>query len=179
MPDPAAFAVRLKKGLVRVGSDDAGGQDPGTLEELRRSLERTIARLEAGAEAALFRFQLTGGKSLLYHGKEALPLEASKLARLLTTMDVELQTGESLDLDGGLAAWVIRPEVTLIDTNLRHLEDSLRTMKQTREKDHGASQTAESMKIRLRSKLTQLVGALQAAQRDGAAPPTPASAASR
>ena len=172
MPDPATYASRLRKGLVRV---DAGGQDEQIRGELRRSLGRTLARLEAGGGEAAFRFQLTGGKSLLFHGKEALPLEASRLARLLSEIDVELQTGEFLDLDGGLAARVIRPEVTMIDTDLRHVEESLRSMKSIRDRDHAAFQTADSRKIRLRSRLTQLVSALQAAQRDEA---TPAGAAS-
>ena len=48
-------------------------------------------------------------------------------------------------------------------------------MKSTRDRDHAAFQTADSRKIRLRSRLTQLVSALQAAQRDEA---TPAGAAS-
>ena len=178
MPDSPTFAVRLRKGLVRVDAEGAEGQDAQARGELRRSLERTLARLESGGETALFRLQLTGGTALLYQGKEALPLEVSRLCRLLSSMDVELQPGEALDLDGGLAAWTIRPEVTLIDTHLRHVEDSLRTLKLTRERDHAASQTAESSKIRLRSRLTRLVGALQAAQRDSDAPATPAGAAS-
>jgi hypothetical protein len=178
MSDPTPFAGRLRKGLVRIDAEGTEGQDAQARGELRRSLERTLARLEAGGASALFRLQLTGGTSLLYHGKDALPLEASRLCRLLSLMDVELQSGEALDLDGGLAAWVIRPEVTLIDTNLRHVEDSIRTMKLTRDRDHAAAQTAESSKVRLRSRLTRLVGALQAAQRDEAAPPTSAGAAS-
>ncbi|HEX7901111.1 MAG TPA: hypothetical protein VF950_25355 [Planctomycetota bacterium] len=174
MPDSTPLAVRLRKGLVRIDADGAAGEDPRVRDDLRRSLERTLARLEAGGESAPFSLRLTGGTSLLYHGTDALPLEASRLSRLLSSMDVELRSGEALDLDGGLAAWAIRPEVTLIDTNLRHLEDSIRTMKLSRDRDHAASQTAETSKVRLRSRFTRLVGALQAAQRDAEAPPAPA-----
>jgi hypothetical protein len=39
-------------------------------------------------------------------------------------------------------------------------------MKTGRERDHSAAQLADSQKVRLRSRFTLLVGALQAAQRE-------------
>ena len=178
MPDTAPLSDRLKRGLVRLDAGALDGPDAQARGELRRSLERTIARLDAAGEAALFGLRVTGGSSLLFHGQQALPLEASRLSRLLSAVDVELQSGETLDLDGGLAAWLIRPEVNLVDTNLRHVEESLRGMRSNRDRDHAASQLADTQKVRLRSRLTLLVGALQAAQRESAGPSTPAAAAS-
>ena len=173
MPEPAALFDRLKRGLVRIDAEAPGGFDGEALVSLRRSLERTLARLatETPLAAAVFRFRLTGGKPLLFQGSEALPLEPYSLSRLLNSMDVELHPDETLDVDGGLAAWLIRPEITLTDTDLRHAEEKLRTMKTGRERDHAASQAADSIKIRLRSRLSHLVGALQAAQQDATANP--------
>jgi hypothetical protein len=171
MSDSATFAGRLRKGLVRIDGEAAGSLDAEALAALRRSLERTLARLEPGHDVtnATFRFQLTGGRPLLFQGEEALPLEPDRLSRLLNSMEVELCSGESLELDGELTAWLIRPEVNLADTNLRHAEESLRNLRSVRERDHSAFQTADSLKTRLRSRLTQLVSALQAAQRDSVA----------
>jgi len=168
MPEIEPLSDRLKKGLVRIDAEAPGGMDAEALGGLRRSLARTIARLEPGSSApvAVFRFQLTGGKSLLFQGNEALPLEPSRLGRLLNSVEVQLQSGENLELDGALAAWLIRPEVNITDTNLRQADEKLRSLKSVRERDHSASQVADSLKIRLRSRLTQLVGALQAAQSD-------------
>ena len=165
---PAPFPDRLKKGLLGVDAQPPADWEAGVLAEFRRSLERTLARLEPGAPSAeaTFRFQLTGGRPLLLQGNEALPMEPSLLCRLLNTLEVELQSGEFLDVDGGLVAKMIRPEVTLTDSNLRHAEDTLRTLKSARERDNPACQSAESIKIRLRSRLTLLVGALQTAQRE-------------
>lgn len=171
MPEPTTFAGRLRKGLVRIDAEDPGSMDSEALTALRRSLEHTLSRQEPGHGVAnpAFRFQLTGGRPLLFQGEEALPLEPNRLFRLLNSMEIELSSGESLDLDGELTAWLIRPEVTLADTNLRHAEESLRTMRLSRERDHSTFQAADSLRIRLRSRLTQLVSALQAAQRDVAA----------
>jgi hypothetical protein len=172
MPESATYAGRLRKGLVRIDREAPGGCEAEAMAALRSSLEHTLARLEPGNSAgnALFRFQSTGGRPLLFHGNVALPLEPNRLSHLLRSMEVELRSGESLDLDGGLAAWLIRPEVNVTDTNLRHAEESLRSLNSVGDRDHSAFQIADSLKIRLRSRLSQLVGALQAAQRD-----TPAS----
>lgn len=171
MPESVSFASRLRKGLVRIDAEPPGGWDAEALAGLRRSLDRTIAHLEqeGGAGAEAFRFQLTGGRPLLFHGSEALPLEPDRLCRLLNSMEIELLSAESLELDGELAAWLIRPEVSATDTNLRHAEENLRGLRSARERDHSAAQVADSLKIRLRSRLTQLVSALNAAQRDTAA----------
>jgi hypothetical protein len=173
MPDSAALAIRLKKGIVRIDAEVPGGCDAEALTSLRRSLERTLARLEPGNTLglAVFRFRLTGGKPLLFQGNEALPLEPYPLSRLLNSMEIELHSDETLDVDGGLAAWLIRPEINVTDTDLRHAEEKLRGMKSGRDGDHAASQTANSLKIRLRSRLSHLVGALQATQQDAAASP--------
>lgn len=173
MTEAPTLADRLKKGLARMDQPAPGGCDAEALAPLRRSLERTLARLERGdaADTAPFRFQLTGGKPLLFHKTEALPLEPARLTQLLNSMDVVLESGESLELDGGLAAWLIRPEANMIDTQLRQADERLRAMKATRDRDHAATQAAESLKIRLRSRMTQLVGALQAAQQDSPTSP--------
>jgi hypothetical protein len=170
MPDESTLAVRLKKGLVRIDGMAPGGPDAEELVVLRRSLERTLARLEPGntREAATFRFQLSGGRPMLFQGTEALPLEPDRLARLLNSVEVELRHGEWLELDGALAAMLIRPEMNLTDSNLRRAEDTLKGLKTGRDRDHSAAQAAESMRIRLRSRLTQLVSAHQAAHRDTA-----------
>ena len=104
--------------------------------------------------------------SLLFHWDGVFPLESDRFSRLLVSMEIELCSGESLELDGELTAWLIRPEVNLADTNLRHAEETLRNLKSGRDRDHSAFQAADSIKVRLRSRLTQLVSALQAAQRD-------------
>lgn len=168
MPEAVSFANRLRKGLVRIDAEAPGGWDAEALAALRRSLDRTLSHLEQGNGAGTdaFRFQLTGGKPLLFHGSEALPLEPDRLCRLLNSMDIELLSAECLELDGELAAWLIRPEVSATDTNLRHAEENLRGLRSARDRDHSASQVADSLKIRLRSRLTQLVSALNAAQRD-------------
>jgi hypothetical protein len=166
MPRTVTFASRLKKGLVRIDAEAPGAWDSEAMTALRRCLERTLADLEQGTcvGAALFRFQLTGGKPLLFQGNEVLPLEPDRLSRILNSMEVELNSGESLNLDGRLAAWLIRPEVNVTDTNLRRAEENLRGLKSAHVRDHSAFQIADSLKIRLRSRLTQLVSALQAAQ---------------
>jgi hypothetical protein len=168
MPDEATFTARLKKGLVRIDAQAPGGQDAEELAVLRRSLERTLAQVEPGSTRgpAPFRFQLNGGRPMLFQGTEALPLEPDRLARLLNSVEVELRHGEWLELDGALAALLIRPEMNLTDSNLRRAEETLKGLKTGRDRDHSAAQTADSMKIRLRSRLTQLVSALQAAHRD-------------
>lgn len=172
LAETAAFDVRLKKGLVRIDAQPPGGQEAEALAALRRSIERTLTRLTGGGmSTSLFRFQLSGGRGLLFQGTLALPLEPSRLARLLSQMDLDLQFGEVLDLDGVLAGWLIRPEIIQTDTQLRHADDALRGMKTGRDRDHSAFQAADSLKVRLRSRLTQLVSAVQAAQRDAAAPP--------
>lgn len=161
------FDVRLKKGIVRIDAQPPGGQEAEVLVGLRRSLERTLARLAVvGSAMSAFRFQISGGRGLLFQGTLALPLEPARLSRLLGSMDVELFYGDILDLDGELAGWLIRPEITATDTQLRQAEDTLRRMANPRERDHSAYQVADSLKVRLRSRLTQLVGALQAAQRE-------------
>jgi hypothetical protein len=177
MQDTDSLIDRLHKGLVRIEQEAPGGPDDDALPAVRRSLERSISRLTPGntPPPSVFRFQLTGGRALLFQGNEALPLDAGRVAKILNSIGVELQAGESIDLDGELAASIIRPEMNLIDTNLRQAEVSLRGMKVKtgRDRDHAAVQTAETAKVRLRSRLTQLVSAIQAAQRESAAPPPP------
>jgi len=181
MQDTVSLIDRLKQGVVQIGQEAPGGPDADAMPALRRSLERSIARLTPGNTPApgAFRFQLTGGKALLFQGNEALPLDAGRVAKLLHSVGVELQAGESIDLDGELAASIIRPEMNLIDTNLRQAELSLRGMKTGRDRDHAAVQTAETAKVRLRSRLTQLVSAIQAAQRDSGTTPVPEKSDSR
>jgi hypothetical protein len=171
MPGPAPFADRLKKGMVRIENLAAGIQDEEAMEPLYRSLELTLARQLPGKPLppASFRFQVTGGKAILFQGKEALPMEPSKLVQLLNAAEVELQPGETIDVVGTLAAWVLRPEINTTDNNLRQADLSLRGMKQGRDRDHAAAQSAESTKIRLRSRMTQLVSALQMAQKEAEA----------
>lgn len=173
MTEEVTFDSRMKRGLVRIDAEKAGTCDAEALAPLRRSLERTLTRREPGstAVASVFRFQMSGSKALLFQGTQAVPLEPDRLYRLLHSMDVILQSGESIDLDGGLAEWLIRPEVNMTDTKLRQAEESLRGLRMGRERDHSATQTADSLRIRLRSRLTQLVGALQAAHTDTAPAP--------
>ncbi len=168
MPLPETLTVRLSKGLVRIDAQPPGGSEAEALGPLRRSLVRTIARLDPGnaAVACVFHFRLTGGRPLLFQGTNALPLEPDRLSQLLLSMGVELDFGEDLDLDGGVAAWLIRPELSATDTKLRQAEDKLRGLRLIRDRDVSLLQTTETLKIRLRSRLTQLVGALQAAQGD-------------
>jgi hypothetical protein len=171
MPDPTPFADRLRKGILRVDQQPPGGTDAEAFVPFRRSLERTLVRVTAqNPRTATFRFQLTGGKPLLLQGNEALPLEPSRLAQLLNTIGLVLQPGETLDLDGAMAIWLIRMEVNVTDTHLRQADLILKGMKTGRDRDHAAAQVAESAKIRLRSRLTQLVGAIQAAQKDAEMP---------
>ncbi len=168
--EAAPLVDRLKKGLARVDAEPATSSvEPEALSSLRRSIARTLARLEGGAAVSTFSYKLSGATPLLFQGTEALPLTPDRLSRLLNAMDVDLKSGEPLDLDGELAGWIIRPEANITDTNLRKAEEAMRGMKTGRDRDHSAAQTAESQKVRLRSRLTQLVGALQAAQRDTAA----------
>ena len=159
---------RLKNGMVRIDAEKPGSCDAEALPPLRRSLERTLARREPGSTtaASAFRFQLSGSKALLFQGNQVVPLEPDRLYRLLHSMEVILQSGESLELDGGIAEWLIRPEVNITDTKLRQSEERLRALRLGRERDHGATQTADSQRIQLRSRLTQLVSALQAAHTD-------------
>jgi len=169
MTEPATLLDRLQKGLARLDAEPAGSMEPEALAALRRSVQRTLARLQGGSAVSVFRYQLSGATPLLFQGKEALPLTPDRLSRLLNSMNVELHSGESLDLDGELVSWLIRPEVNITDTGLRKAEEAMRGMKTGRDRDHAAAQLADSQKIRLRSRLTLLVGALQAAQRDAAA----------
>lgn len=179
MPDVPSLADRLRGGLLRIQQGGAAGADTEAILPLKRSLERSLLRLNLNNSPAPspFRFQLTGGKPLLFLGTEALPLEPAALVRLLNNLGVNLAPGESLDLDGELASWLIRPEVTVTDTNLRQADGVLKGLKAGRDRDHVAAQVAESSKIRLRSRLTQLVTALQTAQADAAgylsSPPVP------
>jgi len=171
----APLLDRLVDALFCMEEGKSAGIDAEATLPLRRSLERSVARLEAGAEApaSVFRLQVTGGKSLIFQGTEALPLEPSRLIQLLNAIPLELKAGESIDLDGSLAAWVIRPEANLIESNLRQADNSVRTLsiKTGRDRDHVAVQAAETTKVRLRSKLSLLVSAMQAAQNDTKAPP--------
>ncbi|MCI0659096.1 MAG: hypothetical protein L0170_18740, partial [Acidobacteria bacterium] len=174
MGNPAPFIDRLRKGILRIDTDPPQGGDEEAVAPLRRSLERTIARLTSGNKipAALFRYQFTGGKALLFQGIEALPLEPARLVPLLNAIQIELQPGEFLELDGILAAWLIRPEVNVTDTQLRLAQENIKGFKTGYDRDHAAAQSAESTKIRLRSRMTQLVAALQAAQTDANKEPT-------
>jgi hypothetical protein len=167
MPDPTSYADRLRRGILCIDQQPPGGTDSEALAPFRRSLERTLARVIGSHPGdAPFRFQLSGGKPLLFQGKEALPLEPARLAQLLNMIGLVLQPSEFLDLDGTLAAWLIRLDVNVTDTHLRQAELHLKSLKTGRERDHAAAQAAESIKIRLRSRLTQLVAAIQAAQKD-------------
>lgn len=161
---------RLRAGLARIIEEPAANWDEDTLSRLRRTVERTLIRLESDPPPppSVFRFQITGGKPLLYQGNEALPLEADRLYRLLNNVDIRLQSDEPLDLDGGLASWLLRPEVTLIDTQLRSAEEAARKLKMLhgRDRDHAAAQAADSLRIRLRGRINQLIAALQAAHKE-------------
>src|SRR6185436_2120239 len=57
---------------------------------------------------------------------------------------------------------------TLIDTQLRTAEETARKLKMLhgRDRDHAAAQAADSLRIRLRGKINQLIGALQAAHKE-------------
>ncbi len=175
MPDLIPFADRLKKGIERIDTDPPQGPDAEAIPSLRKSLVRTLARLAAGAgaPAATFRYQVTGGKALLFQGLEALPVEPARVLQILNVIGVEVQPGETVDLDGGLVGWIVRPEVNLIDTNVRAADATLQQLKRKtgHDRDHAAAQQAESTKIRLRSRMTLLVAALQAAQQDEQNPP--------
>jgi hypothetical protein len=170
MADGSSFLDRLRNGLARIDAEAEGVWDADALKTLRRSVELTLSRLETGVESARFRFQNTGGKPLLFQGNEALPMEPERLFSLLNAMEIALLPGEALDLDGGMAAWLIRPEVNETDSNLRQAEEQLKLLKLNRDRDHGATQAADSARIRLRSRLTQLVGALQMANNPSAGP---------
>lgn len=173
MPGPLSpFVDRLNRGLSRIDTHPPEGSDAEAKEPLRKSLQRTLARVASKGDpsASVFRFQLTSGKPILFQGKEALPLEPARLVPILNSLQVELQPGETIDLDGSLAAWLIRPDATLTESNLRIADSTLKGLKSGRDRDHAAAQAAESAKIRLRSRLTQLVTALQYAQKDAEAP---------
>jgi len=171
-----SFAERLKKGIHKIEESSSVGSDEEAIEPLHRSLERTLARLTPGntLPAAAFRFQVTGGKPLLFQGIEALPFEPTRLLQLLNSLGVTLQPGEAIELEGALAAWVLRGEANVTESNLRQADTTLRTVNQKtgRDRDHLAAQTAESTKIRLRNRLTQLVSALQLAQNESAGDPS-------
>lgn len=168
MPLPETLSLRLNKGLNRIDAQTPGGSEAEALGPLRRSLVRTIARLESGSAdtKCVFHFRLTGGRPLLFQGSNALPLEPDRLSQLLLSMEVRLDFGEDLDLDGGVAAWLIRPELNATDTKLRQAEEKLRGLRLARDRDGSLLQATDTLKVRLRSRLTQLVGALQAAQSD-------------
>jgi hypothetical protein len=172
VPDTAPFADRVARGLQNLTTNPPETGDAAALVPLRRSLERTLTRLRTGgaADSAVFRFQLTGGKTVLYLAKEALPTEPARLVPIINAIQLNLQPGESIDLDGSLAAWLIRPDAALTESNLRQADITLRGLKAGRDRDHVAAQTAESAKIRLRARLNQLVTALQYAQKDAEAP---------
>ena len=168
MPEDPSLSDRLKKGLDRIDAGAAGGVDAEVLSALRRSVVRSMDGVAAGTDprAAKFRVQLSGATPLVFQGSQALPLEISPLSRLLRSMDLELRSGECLEMDGGLAAWMIQSEVNRTDSDLRRAEESLRVLKAVRERDQAATQTADTLKTRLRSRLSLLVSALQAAKTD-------------
>jgi hypothetical protein len=174
MADPTPLAERLKKGIERIDSAPPQGPDSEAIPPLRKSLLRTAARLAAGpnAPAATFRYQMTGGKNLLFQGPEALPVEPARLHQLLNAVGVELETGESIDVDGGLVSMLLRSEINVTDTNLRTADATLQQLKRKtgHDRDHAAVQQNESLKIRLRSRMTQLVAAVQAANQDAENP---------
>jgi hypothetical protein len=174
MTDGRTLPDRLRHGLNRIDAEASGIWEGEALKALKRSFELTLARMESGAAPSRFRFQNTGGKPLLLQGHEALPLEPERLFSLLNAMEVVLQAGEAIDLDGAMAAWLIRPEVNETDNDVRQAESSLQVLKSNRDnRDHGAIQSADSTRIRLRSRLTVLVGALQAANKESEAPKQP------
>jgi hypothetical protein len=172
------LAERLKKGLKKIEETTSLGSDDEAIEPLHRSLERTLARLtpDSSIPASTFRFQVTGGKPLLYQGMEALPMEPTRLLQLLNVLGVTLLPGEAIEVEGSLAAWVLRGEANVTESDLRRADTTVRTLHQKtgRDRDHLAAQNAESTKIRLRGRLTQLVSALQMAQKEmeGAAGPS-------
>jgi len=172
-----SLAERLKKGLSKIEETSSLGSDD---EPLHRSLERTLARLSPGSSipASTFRFQVTGGKPLLYQGIEALPMEPTRLLQLLNVLGVSLQPGEAIEVEGSLAAWVLRGEANVTESDLRRADTTVRTLNQKtgRDRDHLAAQNAESTKIRLRGRLTQLVSALQMAQKESEGVAAPAEA---
>jgi hypothetical protein len=176
-----SFAERLKKGLQKIEATTSLGSDDEAIEPLHRSLERTLARLAPGSNLppSKFRFQVTGGKPLLFQNIEALPMEPTRLLQLLNTLGVSLQPGETIEVDGALAAWVLRGEANITESNLRVADTQVRTLNQKhgRDRDHAAAQNAESTKIRLRGRLTQLVSALQIAQKESESGAAPAEAA--
>ena len=174
MADPTSLADRLKKGIEQIETAPAQGPDAEAMAPLRKSLQRTVARLAAGAgaPAPVFRYQFTGGKALLFQGLEALPVEPARLHQLLNGAGVELQAGESIDVDGALIAMLLRAEINITDTNLRTADSTLQQLKRKtgHDRDHAAVQQNESLKIRLRSRMTQLVAAVQAANQDAENP---------
>lgn len=173
MSDGRTFADRLRHGLDKIDAEQSGVWEGDALRSLKRSFELTLQRVESGVVGSRFRFQNTGGKPLLLQGNEALPLEPERLFSLLNAMEVTLQAGEGIDLDGGMAAWLIRPEVNETDSNVRQAESNLQVLKANRDnRDHGAIQSADSTRIRLRTRLTILIGALQMANKDSEAPKT-------
>jgi len=182
MPETIPYAERLKQALQRVDSLGPGAIDKEAIDPLKRTLERGLARLDPGCTLppSTFRYQVTGGKAILCQGTDVLPLEPTRLVLLLNALELKLETGEMLEVDGGLTAWVIRPEANLTESNLRQADITIRGIKPGRDRDHVAAQTAETNKIRLRARLTVLVAALQVASREaaGTASPLPAAAAS-
>jgi hypothetical protein len=167
MPDVPSFLDRLLTGIARLEEQPPTGTEAEAVGPLLHSLKRTAARVKAGIEpgSSMFRYQVTGGKALMYQGTEALPIEPTRLVQLLNAIKLELQAGEVLDIQGTLAAWVIRPEANLTESNLRQADNSVRMLNQKhgRDRDHAAAQAAETTKVRLRGRLTQLVSALQVA----------------
>src|SRR5262245_45384103 len=133
MGETGTLIDRLRNGLVKIDSAAGGLYEADALVPLRRSVEMTLARLEAGGESNGFKFQNTGGKPLLVQGIEALPVEPERLFSLLNAMEIFLKPGEALDLDGGMAAWLIRPEVNHLDNSVRQAEEALRVLKLNRE----------------------------------------------
>src|SRR5262245_2551443 len=147
----ADFIDRLRRGLTKLDAGPIAMVEPEVQAALRRSLEISIAGLESGQSFSRFRFRNAGGKALLFQNTEALPLDHGSDCGHLNPIWVKLQSGESLDLDGSMAAIISRPEVNQTDSIVRQAEEQVRVLRSNREnKDHAAIQAADSNRIRLR-----------------------------